>query len=382
MPGERSERTKMKIDRIELFLCYLPYVHFFETSFGRQEGRTFILVKVYADGMCGYGEVVADKSPFYSYETASTAWLMMKDFFVPLIFRKALAHPQDFYAQVGIYKGHPMARAGLELALWDLEARSQGLPLWRLYEGIHKEIPVGVSIGIQDSVDQLLERIQGFLDEGYQRIKIKIKPGWDTAVCRKVREKLPDIPLQVDANGAYSAGDSKRLKELDAFNLTMIEQPFAPYDLWDHSRLQKELATPLCLDESITNVEAARKAIEMGSCRIINIKAGRVGGIIESRKIHDFCQDKSLPVWCGGMLESGIGRAHNVHLAALPNFTLPHDISASKRYYAEDLIEPPFDITARGTIEVPDLPGIGVYPQEERIRKAAVNKEVFRKEDF
>ena len=372
----------MKIERVELFLCYLPYTHFFETSFGREEGRTFILTKVYEDGICGYGEVVADKSPFYSYETTSTAWLMLKDFFIPLIFRKFLAHPQDFYSQARIYKGHPMAKAGLELALWDLEAKRQGLPLWRLYGGTQKEIPVGVSIGIQDSIDQLLERIQGFLEEGYQRIKIKIKPGWDMAVCKKVRERFPDIPLQVDANGAYSPKDRNRLRDLDAFSLTMIEQPYAPYDLWDHSRLQKELKTPLCLDESITDVEAARKAIEMKSCRIINIKAGRVGGIMESRKIHDFCQEKSLPVWCGGMLESGIGRAHNIHLATLPNFSLPHDLSASKRYYAEDLIDPPIDITVKGTIEVPDLPGIGVFPQKERIEKVSIKKDILRKKDF
>ncbi len=375
-------KTEIKIERVELFLCYLPYVHFFQTSFGREEGRTFILIKVFGDGICGYGEVVADKSPFYSYETTSTSWQMLKDFFIPLVFRESLAHPQDLYAQARIYKGHPMAKAGLELAMWDLEAKRKRIPLWELYGGIQKEIPVGVSIGIQDSIEQLLERIQGFLAEGYKRIKIKIKPGWDTAVCQRVREKFPDIPLQVDANGAYSPEDISRLRELDEFNLTMIEQPYAPYDLWDHSRLQRQLKTPLCLDESITSADAARKAFEMGSCRIVNIKAGRVGGIIESRKIHDLCLEKSLPVWCGGMLESGIGRAHNIHLATLPNFKFPHDLSASKRYYAQDLIEPPIDITAEGTIEVPDLPGIGVFPQEDRIMKASINKEVFRNKDF
>ncbi len=380
--GKRIGKTELKIERIELFLCALPYIHFFETSFGREEGRTFILIKVFGDGICGYGEVVADKSPFYSYETTSTAWLMLKDFFIPLIFRKSLALPQDFYAQARIYKGHPMAKAGLEQALWDVEAKRQGLPLWKLYGGVHKEIPVGVSIGIQDSVEQLLERIHAFLEEGYRRIKIKIKRGWDTAVCKKVRENFPDIPLQVDGNGAYSPKDSGHLGELDAFSLAMIEQPYAPYDLWDHSRLQKELKTPLCLDESITDSDAARKAIEMGSCRIINIKAGRVGGIVESRKIHDICQEKSLPVWCGGMLESGIGRAHNIHLASLPNFTLPHDLSASKRYYVEDLIDPPIEITSRGTIKVPDLPGVGVFPQKERIEKASLKKEALRDKNF
>ena len=207
-------------------------------------------------------------------------------------------------------------------------------------------------------------------------------PGWDVSICQRVREKFPDIRLQVDANGAYCLDDKKRLLELDAFNLEMIEQPFAPYDLWDHSRLQIEMQTPLCLDESITSSETARKAMEMGSCRVINIKAGRVGGIVESKKIHDICRKNSLPVWCGGMLESGIGRAHNIHLATLPNFKFPHDLSASKRYYSEDLIEPPIDITPQGTIGVPALPGIGVSPQEERIEKASLAHKVFKKSHF
>ena len=372
----------MKIDRIELVLCNLPYVHFFETSFGREEERTFILVKVYAEGICGYGEVVADKAPMYSYETTQTAWLMLKDLLIPHLIKKSLSEPLDFYEEVKIFKGHPMAKAGLELALWDLVAKQKGVPLWKLYGGTQKEIPSGVSVGIQDSESQLFERIQTFLNEGYQRIKIKIKPGWDVSTCQKVRENFPDIRLQVDANGAYRLDDKKQLLDLDVFGLEMIEQPFAPYDLWDHSRLQKDLQTPLCLDESITSAETARKAIEMGSCRIINIKAGRVGGIIESKNIHDICQENSIPVWCGGMLESGIGRAHNIHLATLPNFKLPHDLSASKRYYVEDLIEPPIDITPQGTIIVPDLPGIGVLPQEERIKKISRVQKVFRKSQF
>jgi O-succinylbenzoate synthase len=372
----------MKIDRIELVLCSLPYVHFFETSLGREEERAFILVKAYAEGICGYGEVVADKAPLYSYETTQSAWLMLKDYLIPLLIKKSLDDPQNFYEEAKIFRGHPMAKAGMELALWDLVAKYKGMPLWKLYEGTQMEIPSGVSIGIQDSEFQLLERIQTFLGEGYQRIKLKIKPGWDVSICQKVREKFSDIRLQVDANGAYCLGDRNKLKELEAFGLEMVEQPFAPYDLWDHSRLQRELDTPLCLDESITSAEMARKAIEMGSCRIINIKAGRVGGIIESRKIHDLCQENSMPVWCGGMLESGIGRAHNIHLATLPNFKFPHDLSASKRYYVEDLIEPPIDITPQGTIKVPDLPGIGVLPQEERIEKISQKKKVFKKSQF
>ena len=367
-----------KIESAELLLLKLPYVHFFETSLGREYEREFILIKIHCGGICGYGEVVADHSPLYSYETTSTAWHVLKDFLVPLVLEKSISEPRQFYEAAKKYRGHPMAKAGLELALWDLEGKKQGKPLWKLYNGVKAEIPAGVSVGIQDSISELLERIQSFLQEGYQRIKIKIKPGWDIDVCEEVRKRFPDIPLQADANGAYSLDDKKVLKELDQFNLLMLEQPFPPYDLWDHSRLQKEMKTPLCLDESITSAEAARRALEMGSCRIVNIKVGRVGGIIEAMRIHDFCQEKQIPVWCGGMLESGIGRAHNLHLASLPNFKLPNDLSASKRYYAEDLIEPPIELSRRGMIKVPDLPGIGVSVVEDRIQKATLKKEVFR----
>jgi len=271
-----------------------------------------------------------------------------------------------------------MAKAGLELALWDIQGKREDKPLWKIYGGVKKEIPSGVSIGIQDSVTELLERIQSFFEEGYQRIKIKIKPGWDGEILKEIRKTFPKLALQADANGAYSLSDKEALKRLDEFNLLMLEQPFPPYDLWDHSRLQKELKTPLCLDESIVSVDAARKAYEMGSCRIINIKVGRVGGIVESRKIHDFCQEKNIPVWCGGMLESGIGRAHNIHLATLPNFRFPNDLSASKRYYEEDLIEPQVEVSRKGTIRVPELPGIGVFPQENRIKRATLKREVFK----
>jgi O-succinylbenzoate synthase len=367
-----------KIERVELLLLELPYVHFFETSLGRENEREFILVKILCGGICGYGEVVANRSPLYSYETTSTAWHVLKDFLIPVVLEKFISNPHEFHREAKKYRGHPMAKAGLELALWDLEGKKQGKPLWRLYNGVKSEIPAGVSIGIQNSIPELLERIQSFLQEGYQRIKIKIKPGWDVHVCEEVRKMFPDIPLQVDANGAYSLDDKKVLKELDRFNLLMLEQPFPPYDLWDHSRLQKEMKTPLCLDESITSAETARKAFEMKSCRIVNIKVGRVGGVLEAMRIHDFCQEKQIPVWCGGMLESGIGRAHNLHLASLPNFKLPNDLSASKRYYAQDLIEPPVELSSRGMIKVPDLPGIGVSVIESRIEKATLKKEVFR----
>jgi len=368
----------MKIDRVELLLLKLPYVHFFETSLGREYEREFILVKIYCGGICGYGEVVADHSPLYSYETNSTAWQILKDFLIPLVLEKSISEPHDFWREAKKYRGHPMAKAGLELALWDLQGKKEGQPLWKLYHGVRAEIPSGVSVGIEDSIYELLERIQSYLEQGYQRVKIKIKPGWDVAVCREVRKKFPDIPLQVDANGAYSLKDKEVLKRLDEFKLLMLEQPFPPYDLWDHSRLQKEMQTPLCLDESIISADSARQAFEMGSCRIINIKVGRVGGVVEARKIHDYCQEKQIPVWCGGMLESGIGRAHNLHLATLPNFKFPNDLSASKRYYAEDLIEPQVEVSRQGTIKVPDLPGIGVFPQEKRIRKATLKREMFK----
>lgn len=368
----------MKIEKIELFLLKLPYVHFFETSLGREEERTFILVEVCSEGIIGYGEVVADVSPLYSYETTSTAWHILKDYLIPLVLENSLYNPCDFYKEANKYRGHPMAKAGLELALWDLQGKKEQKPLWKLYGGEKREIPAGVSVGIQDSIPELLDRIHNFLQEGYQRVKIKIKPDWDITICDEIRKEFPDILLQADANGAYSLEDREILKKLDEFNLLMLEQPFPPYDLWDHSRLQKEMMTPLCLDESILSVETSRKAYEMESCRIINIKVGRVGGIVEARQIHDFCQENSLPVWCGGMLESGIGRAHNLHLATLPNFKFPNDLSASKRYYAEDLIEPPIEITNRGTIIVPESPGIGVFPQEQRIKKATLKHEVFK----
>ncbi len=366
------------IDHIELSLLKLPYVHFFETSFGREYERTFILVKIKEGGICGYGEVVADEYPFYSYETTSTAWHVLKDFLVPLVMKKKIDTPEGFYNEAKKFKGHPMAKAGLELALWDLKAKKAGKPLSALYGGVKKEIPSGVSVGIQDTPEELLDRIDSFLKEGYQRIKIKIKPGWDVLICEEVRKRFPDILLQADANGAYSLKDLKLLKEVDKFELLMLEQPFPPYDLWDHSRLQKEIKTPLCLDESVVSFDSVRKAWEMKSCQIINIKVGRIGGIVESRKIHDFCQSKNIPVWCGGMLESGVGRAHNIHLATLQNFKFPNDLSASRRYYEQDIIEPPIKITNQGTIKVPEFPGIGVVIEEKRVKKATLRKEIFK----
>ncbi len=368
----------MKIDAVELIALELPYVHFFETSFGREFDRRFILVKVQAEGLTGWGECVAAEKPLYSEETTETSWHILKDFLIPTLFKTKTSEPAGFAQAVKPFRGNPMAKAGLELALWDLEAKARGVPLKRLYGGTQDEIVAGVSVGIEDTLDDLATRVDGYLREGYRRIKIKIKPGWDLEACAAIRRRFPDILLQVDANGAYSMADAETLRKLDAFNLLLIEQPFPPFDLWDHSRLQPQLRTPLCLDESILGEVTARQALEMGSCRIINIKVGRVGGPVEARRIHDLCQERDVPVWCGGMLESGIGRAHNLHLASLPNFKLPADLSASKRYYHQDLIDPEVELTERGTVKVPDGPGMGVNPVDKRIKEATLRREVFK----
>jgi O-succinylbenzoate synthase len=368
----------MTLERITLEILRLPYVHFFETSFGRAYDRTFILVRAQAGGVCGFGEVVAEEAPLYSAETTKTAWHVLQDFLIPMIFRERISDPLAFAAAARRFRGQAMAKAGLELALWDLKAKAEGVPLNKLWGGTKTEIAAGVSCGIEDTLDDLVARIGGYLAEGYQRIKIKIKPGWDVEACAAVRRAYPEIALQVDANGAYAPADIPHLKKLDAFDLVMVEQPFPPYDLWDHAKLQKEMKTPLCLDESIVSETSARQAFEMGSCRIVNIKVGRVGGTAEAKKIHDFCQSRGVPVWCGGMLESGIGRAANLHLASLPNFKLPNDLSASNRYWKQDLIDPEIVLEPGGVIKVPAGPGIGVHPVEERIRKATLQKETFK----
>ena len=369
----------MTIERIEMALLKLPYVHFFETSFSRDYDRTFIIARVYEDGVCGYGEIVAEEAPLYSGETTEGAWHVLKTFLIPMIFAGKITEPEEYAVQAKRFRGNQMARGGLELALWDLKAKKAGLPLAKLYGGVHDEIEAGVSCGIEDSFADLVARVDAFIGQGYRRIKLKIKHGWDVDACAAVREKFPDVLLQVDANGAYSLADKEQLKKLDPFNLLLIEQPFAPYDLWDHAKLQREMKTPLCLDESIISFDTARAALEMGSCRIINIKVGRVGGAVEMRKIHDYCEARDVPVWCGGMLESGIGRAHNLHIASLPNFKLPHDLSESRRYYKEDLIDPFIEFHAPGRIRVPTGPGIGVNPVEERIRRATLKSEVFKR---
>jgi O-succinylbenzoate synthase len=362
--------VRVTIDRLELFLCRLPLVHFFETSFGRSYDRTFLLVRVDGGGHEGWGEAVAEGNPYYSSETTETAWHIITGFLAPLVLGQAFEHPRDVFPALKRVRGHNMAKAAVEMACWDLVARAEGRPLSALLGGTRRRIDSGVSIGIQDSFDQLLETVARERAAGYRRVKIKIKPGWDIEAVERVRARFGDIPLMVDANAAYTLDDASHLARLDRFDLMMIEQPLDYDDVTDHAALQHAITTPICLDESIHTVRIARDAIAAGACRIINIKPGRVGGHRASIELHDLCAAHDIPVWHGGMLETGIGRAHNIHLASLPNFRLPGDIAASKRYYQPDLIDPPIDIGPDGTIAVPDGPGIGVRIARDRVTAA------------
>lgn len=363
---------KLKLERAELRLIALRLVEPFETSFGREEERPALIVALYSDGAIGWGECVASSGPWYSYETVSTAWHVLEEFLLPRVLHQELDGPGALLERLRPVRGHNMAKAALEMAFWDLWAKLEGRPLAALLGGTKERVQSGVSLGIKGSIPELLEEIARRLEEGYPRIKLKIKPGWDLKVLEQVREQFPDIRLQVDANAAYTIADLPLLRELDRFGLMMVEQPFAYDDLVDHAALQRELKTPICLDESIPSLNAARAALELGSCRIINIKPGRVGGLAQAVKIHDECQAKLVPVWCGGMLETGIGRAYNVALASLPNFSLPNDISASKRYWEHDIIEPEFELNRDGTISLPKGPGIGVEVLKDRLEAATV----------
>lgn len=357
----------MKIRRLELRVCRMPFVSFFETSFGRFYDRTFLLVRLDGEGHEGWGEAVAEAHPYYSPETTETAWHIITSFLAPLILGVEFEDPREVFPALKRVRGHHMAKAAVEMAVWDLFARRAGRPLAALLGGTRERIASGVSIGVQDTVDQLLGKIDHELAAGYQRIKIKIKPGWDVDVTAQVRARFPDVPLMVDANAAYTVDDAAHLARLDAYQLMMIEQPLDYDDVSDHATLQRGMSTPICLDESIHTVRIARDAIAAGACQIINIKPGRVGGHLESIRLHDLCAAHAIPVWHGGMLETGIGRAHNIHLASLPNFTLPGDIAASRRYYQPDLIDPPIEVRADGTIAVPDGPGLGVHIVTERV---------------
>ncbi|MGA8183498.1 MAG: o-succinylbenzoate synthase [Terriglobia bacterium] len=369
----------MKIEQIELLEIRMPLVHFFETSFGRTTDRRIVLLRARADGLEGWGEVTCGEMPFYSYETPGTAWHILRDFLIPWALEKSWDSPADLAERYRPVRGHNMAKAALENALWDIEAQSRGVPLAELLGGTREEIPCGVSIGIQNSPEELLEKIRTEVAAGYQRIKVKIRPGWDVEILETIRKEFPGIKLMADANSAYTLADVEHLKLLDRFDLMMVEQPLGWDDMVDHARLQRELKTPICLDESIHNADDARKAIDLGACQIINIKLGRVGGHSAARKLHDLCLARQIPVWCGGMLESGIGRAHNIAMSTLPGFVLPGDVSASRRYWSQDIIDPEVTVSAKGTIAAPGKPGLGYVPNLARIEKLTARKETFEK---
>jgi O-succinylbenzoate synthase len=367
----------MRIDAIELRWVEMPYKAPFETSFGREDLKACLLVRVLADGLEGWGEVPAGRAPLYNEETNGTAWMVLEEFLIPPLLGRTVPTPGEFARSVRHIRRHHMAKAGLEAALWDLEARRRGLPLAKLLGGVRATVAVGVSQGIEPTIEALLDRIAGYLDQGYTRVKIKIKPGWDLEPVRRIRERFGDILLQVDANSAYELTDAATFRALDDHHLLLIEQPLQEDDLVDHAALQAQLRTPICLDESIVHERAAAAALALGACRIVNIKPARVGGLSAAVAIHDLCQARGVPVWCGGMLETGIGRAANLALCSLPNFSLPADLSASDRYFEEDLIDPPVRLNPDGTITVPTGVGLGVHIVMERVERRTVRRARF-----
>src|ERR1044071_2884044 len=341
MPLTEEHLLTLLIESLNLREIRLPLVHFFETSFGRTTERQVVLARVMdADGAEGWGECTAGEGPFYSYEWTETAWPTLREFLAPMVIGKNIESAAQAFGLMERLRGHRMAKATIETACWDLEAKRAGVPLWKHLGGVRSELACGVSIGIQDSPEILLEKIRKEVDAGYQRIKIKIKPGWDLKIVERVRKEFPDIRLMGDANSAYKLSDVSLFQQLDQFNLMMLEQPLAHDDIFDHSVLQRQIRTPVCLDESIRSAEDATHAIALESCRIINVKLGRVGGHAEAKRVEQCARDNEIPVWCGGMLESGIGRAHNIAMSTLAGFTLPGAVSDSARDWAEDIIEP------------------------------------------
>jgi O-succinylbenzoate synthase len=362
----------MRLDRIDLILVRLPLVRPFMTSSSRKSHLDHILVRVVTDeGATGWGECASPSDPFYCPETVETCWHILHDFLAPMVLGRDWSSIEQLVGFYHLVKGNAFARAGLEMACWDALGRLRQRPLHAMLGGDREEILSGVSLGIEPTAEQLIERIEQFLAEGYRRIKLKIAPGYDVEVIRKVRERFPTVPLQVDANSAYTLADLATLRELDAFDLLLIEQPLAHDDIVDHARLQAELKTPVCLDESIHSAEDARKALDLGACRVINIKVSRLGGLLEAKRVHDLCQSRGVPVWCGGMHEFGIGRAANVAISSLPGFTLPGDISGSDKYYRQDIVVPPI-LAHRGAIAVLGGPGLGVEPVEDLVRASTL----------
>jgi len=364
----------MKIDSLTLHHLRMPLVAPFETSFGRTTNRECILITIQSDGLTGFGECVADRDPGYSYETTGTAWHIIKDFIAPLLLGQHVDGADDFQRLVGRIRGHHLAKAGVEMALWDLRGKVEARSLREILGGVRSRVQVGVSVGLQPSPEALVRTVAKYLQAGYGRIKIKIKPGRDVSDTAAVRKAFPVIKLQVDANSAYTLATWETLKPLDLLDLLLIEQPLNEDDIWDHRKLQKELHTPICLDESILTPRHARYALEMEACKIINIKAGRVGGLSQAVAIHDLCRQRGVPVWCGGMLETGVGRASNLALASLPGFVLPGDISASDRYYVEDITLERFLLNSDSTIDVPSGPGLGVTIDTAALEKYSLAK--------
>jgi O-succinylbenzoate synthase len=368
----------MKVEAITLREIHMPLVHFFETSFGRTTERRILLITVHCEGVDGWGECTAGEAPYYCEESIDTAWHVTERYLAPALLGRSLEKASACIPLLARVRGNAMAKAALESALWDVEAQQRGLPLWQLLGGTRREIPCGVSLGIQDSLEQLLDRIASELSAGYRRIKVKVKPGWDLDVLRHIRKRWPGILLSCDANSAYTLDDLPHLKKFDDLDLLMMEQPLWHDDLYFHAALQQQMRTAICLDESIHHARDAQAAIELGACRIINIKLGRVGGFTSAIAVHEMCRRHDVANWCGGMLEAGIGRSHNIALSTLPNFDLPGDVSASRRYWSEDIIDPEVLVSCDGLIHVPDTPGRGYSIRKNRIEKLTIRKETLR----
>jgi len=379
MPVTEEHLLTLIIQSIELREIRLPLINFFETSFGRTTERRIVLARVRdANGGEGWGECTAGEGPFYSYEWTDAVWSTLIEFLGPMLLGQQIEGAAHVFSAMKHVRGHRMAKATLETACWDLEAKNAGVPLWKHLGGTRPEVFSGVSIGIQDTPEILLEKIRKEVDAGYQRIKIKIKPGWDRNIIERVRKEFPYIRLMGDANSAYKLIDVPLFQQLDQFNLMMLEQPLAHNDIFDHATLQRQIKTPVCLDESIHSPEDAIHAISLGSCQIINVKLGRVGGHAEAKRIEKVARENEIPIWCGGMLESGIGRAHNIAMSTLAGFTLPGDVSASARYWEEDIIDPPVTVSAHGGIKAPTAPGIGFALNLPRIDALTVRKETVK----
>ncbi|MBI5840346.1 MAG: o-succinylbenzoate synthase [Chloroflexi bacterium] len=359
----------MKIESITLHHLRMPLISPFETSFGREINRECVIIALNAEGLTGYGECVATRDPGYNYETTGTAWHILKEFISPLVMGQDVKDALDFQNRVAGIRGHLLAKAGVEMALWDLLGKRGGKSLREMLGGEREKVEVGVSVGLQESPEVLVRSVTGYVEQGYARVKIKIKPGRDVGDASAVRKAFPNLHLQVDANSAYTLESAQALKPLDDLDLLLIEQPLFEDDIWDHHKLQEQFRTPICLDESVVSPRHARYAIEMKACRVINIKAGRLGGLSQGVETHDLCAANQIPVWCGGMLETNVGRASNLALASLPNFVLPGDISASDRYYARDITDESFTLNPDSTIDVPRGPGLGVTINESAMQQ-------------